>query len=437
MKQKFIVLGSLLMLMSGTSVYAGLNEGGEIVGTFDSAKVILPSTQYTPDEPYEASVWVFNEGRRYEDQYYNHIWATPALDSDGHKWYENDYTLTDSEGIGWTTATSPFSSDEYYNNHKSFRWAEPDITAEIYMRRIFSLDALPEGIIYLACGHDDAPAEWYINGEMVHSVGDGWNVEEYVALSDEQRNLLKTDGTPNVLAVHVHQNWGGAYADCGLYGADMSITRKLLTTVADGPWECKYYMLNYNSDIEVAETAGWASENEDESDWMHGYGPMSNEANMFYVTEWPSQVRPILVRRHFNISAYDMECLKEGSLSLTCSYDENPKIYLNGTLIWQTEGWSDNNYATHLLSEDQIALLHEGDNTLSVSLAQGGGGGHIDYGLEITAPYIPTGISVTEGESAETFTDKRVFDLNGRYLGDSTDTLPKGIYIVGGKKIRK
>lgn len=437
MKQKSIVLGSLLMLVSGMPVYAGLNDIGEIEGTFNPAKVILPSTQYTPDEPYEASVWVFNEGRRYEDQYYNHIWAIPALDSDGHEWYENDYTLTDSEGIGWTTATSPFSSDEYYNNHKSFRWAEPDITAEIYMRRIFSLDALPEGIIYLACGHDDAPAEWYINGEMVHSVGDGWNVEEYVALSDEQRNLLKTDGTPNVLAVHVHQNWGGAYADCGLYGADMSITRKLLTTVADGPWECKYYMLNYNSDIEVAETAGWASENEDESDWMPGYGPMSNDANMFYVTEWPSQVRPILVRRHFNISAYDMECLKEGSLSLTCSYDENPKIYLNGTLIWQTEGWSDNNYATHLLSEDQIALLHEGDNTLSVSLAQGGGGGHIDYGLEITAPYIPTGITVTEGESAETFTDKRVFDLNGRYLGDSTDNLPKGIYIVGGKKIKK
>ena len=36
-------------------------------------------------------------------------------------------------------------------------------------------------------------------------------------LSPAQIALIHTDGTPNVLAVHVSQNWGGYHLDCGLY----------------------------------------------------------------------------------------------------------------------------------------------------------------------------------------------------------------------------
>lgn len=437
MKRKCLSCGMSFVLALGSSIYADVRESGEVVGIFNPEKVILASSQYTPEQPYTAAVWVYNNGTRYDNQYYNHIWATPAKDKGNHEWYEPEYTLTDGDGINWITASSPFSSDDTYKGQKSFRWVEADITGDIYIRRTFTLDSLPDGLLYLACGHDDAPAEWYINGVRVHSVSDGWDNDEYKVLTAEQKSLIKTDGSPNILAVHVHQNWGGAFADCGLYGADMSVSSTLLNTVSEGTWPCKYYMLNYNSDIEVAESVGWASENEDEDDWMEGYGPMSNDDNMFYVTEWASQVRPILIRRHFNVTYDDMSLLENGLLTLVCSYDENPKVYLNGNLIWRANGWSDNNYDSYILSEEQVEMLHEGDNTLAVSLSQGEGGGHIDYGLKITAPYEASGITPVLQEKPNDYTDSKIYNIHGQFLGRSLDNLPKGIYIVGGKKVKK
>ena len=428
MKYKIRLWIAMLAMVSAT--VSASAQTMEVSSVFNPLKVILPSSQYTPETPYSASIWVFNEGKRYADEDYNRIWAIPEADTDGRHWYDPAYRQGDVSG--WQSAQAPFSSDEYYMGQRSHQWITSDITGEIYIRRSFTLSSIPEGTIYLACGHDDGPSEWYINGEPVHTVSDGWNNDEYCPLSDDQKALLKTDGSDNVMAVHVHQNWGGAFADCGLYGADMSLTRTFLNTVTNGEWPCRYYMLNYNSDIPVAEAAGWATETEDEADWVEGVGPMSNDANMFLVTRWPSQLRPILIRRHFSLTEDDLVSIAEGNLSLVCSYDEEPKVYLNGTLIWSASGWNDNDYASYSLTDVQKDLLHEGDNVLAVSLAQGGGGGHIDYGLRIVAPYVPDGVTgIPDSDSAAS---SRIYNLHGQYLGSSADGLPRGIYIVGGKK---
>lgn len=403
----------------------------KVVCTFNPKNVVLPSSQYTPDVPYQADVWVCNTGRRYSEQFYNKVWAVPENDFEGHDWFDPAFDV-DNVSQEWVTATAPFSSDDYYKGHKSFRWITSEIMGDIYVRRTFSLTEPLSGAVYMSVGHDDAPSEWYINGVLVHTVSDGWNNDEYVLLTDEQKALVKTDGSENVIAVHVHQNWGGAFADCGLYVADMSVESQLLHTVSDGPWNCKYYILNYNSDISDAENGKWASLEEDEADWVNGIGPFSNDDNMFFTTEWPSQVRPILIRRHFNLSASELETAKNGVIKLVCSYDENPKVYLNGVLIWSTSGWNDNNYTEMVLSERNKRLLQEGDNVLAVSLTQGGGGGHIDYGLKLVKDYIPT--SVNHFKAVTDKEDNRIYNLNGQYLGTSADRLAKGIYIVGGKK---
>ena len=407
-------------------------NGQEVKSQFNPDKVILPSSQYTPANPYTASVWVFNDGKRYADQYYNHIWATPPADRQGNPWYAPEYAQEDTR---WQNARAPYSSDEYYLGQKSFRWVEAEIMGEIYIRRTFTINRNIEADIFLSCGHDDAPSEWYINGTMVHSVGDGWNNDEYVLLTPEQKALIKMDGSENIIAAHIHQNWGGAFADCGLYEADMVENSSLLSTLDDGAWPCRYYMLNYNSDMADAENANWASEEEDEDDWISGVGPFSNDANIFLTTEWPSQERPILVRRHFSLSDAEISPLAESSVKLLCSYDENPKVYLNGSLIWQSDGWNDNKYATITLSDEHKKLLHKGDNVLAVSLTQGGGGGHIDYGLIMEHEISFSGIVSPTDEPAAS--NPRIYNINGQYLGDDLNRLPKGIYIQGNKKIIK
>ena len=381
---------------------------------------------------------VFNTGRRYTDADYNKVWDTPPMDAVGHAWYEPGYELTNGEQT-WQLQTSPFSSDEYYKEKHSYRWISADITGDIYLRRSFTLNEPIARDLFLACGHDDAPSEWYINGVQVFTVADGWNNDERVLLTSEQKALIKTDGSENILAVHVHQNWGGAFADCGLYEADMRRVTELLPTLDKGAWPCSYYLLNSNDELNNINARDWAGRCTNEEDWVMGDGPLSNSNDKFLSTYWGSTRLPLLVRRHFTLSAAELSNITESTLELTCSYDENPKIYLNGNLIWQKNGWNDNDYAHYTLTKEQKMLLKEGDNVLAVSLMAGGGGGHIDYGLSITENYVPSAINDLQrsmhGTQSTLDKGQNSYDLQGRGLSGIPSK--HGIYIINGKKIIK
>ena len=365
---------------------------GDVTPTWNPSNIILPSSEYTPNLPYQALVYVVNSGERYEgpqgseNEKYNHVWGTPANDAAGNPWYAVNYSPVSDEVSAWTLESAPFSTDEYYKDNKSFQWISNDIMGDFYMRRSFFLNSVHDGPVYLSIGHDDAPAEWYINGVLVYQEFDGWNNSAYYLLNDEQKNLLHEG--ENIIAVHVHQNWGGAFADCGLYAADYKTS--YLNTVSDGPWECVYKLVPTNDDIAPAVEAGAFAKDADESDWTEGLGSFSNSDDQFKVTFWdsyydagnvenPGEGSALLVRRHFNLTAAELKAMT--NVFLTCSYDEYPKVYLNGTFIWSADGWNDGNYATHELTEEQKGLLVEGDNVLAVSVQRGGGGGHIDYGF--------------------------------------------------------
>lgn len=405
-----------------------------VTATWNAQKAVLPSSQFTPAQTWQAQVMVFNDGRRYQDTDYNNVWGTPPLDAAGRQWFEPGYELTDGTK-SWHAETSPFSSDEYYMSQRSYRWITADITGDIYLRRTFTLSELPAADIFLACGHDDAPAEYYINGTQVFTVSDGWNNDERVLLTADQKALIKTDGTENLLAVHVHQNWGGAYADCGLYEADMSLTTTLLPTLSQGPWPCAYYLLDSNTELNSLNAKEWTSRCTDEDEWIMGYGPLSNSNDQFLTTLWGSQMQSLLVRRHFSLTADMLERIAESTLQMTCSYDENPKVYLNGTLIWSTSGWNDNDYANYTLSAINKRLLREGDNVLCVSLQQGNGGGHIDYGLSITEPYDPATQGISKAQPDDRYTDDRTYDLQGRRVSASGVHAPTLIIRNGRKYI--
>ena len=212
-----------------------------------------------------------------------------------------------------------------------------------------------------------------------------------------------------------------------------TVTEYFLDTVdsGEGSWPCLFYELNYNTDITVAEKAKWYLQDEDESYWREGIGPFSIDANKFLVTQWQSTVHPILIRRHFYLTAEDLAKIEAGTVTLVYSYDENPKIWLNGTLLVSATGWNDNNYASLRFTSARKKLLVEGDNVLCVSLQQGDGGGHIDYGLSVTYNPMHDGIEPLsfshEGEGY-------IYDINGRKVQENS-SLKKGILIKQNKKV--
>lgn len=279
---------AMLGLVSASSLTVPASaEGLLVVG---ANVIIAPSSQYDGDKEWSAATWVYNTGINYgtgntDNPFYNIINGVPATDANGYEWYQAEYDTATvgfneekNEPIKWEVHTAPFSSDEKYNGRPSYRWTTESIMADIYFRRTFSTTQLLSGDVYLACGHDDAPCEYYINGvlvfqktgfevdhwdytydsetnELVDSIPvykNGWNNSEFVKLTDEQKALIKLGGEENLLAVHVHQNWGGAFADCGLYtsvpgGVDMGYVT---------PWTGKVLFNSWGGYLD-ADRHGW------------------------------------------------------------------------------------------------------------------------------------------------------------------------------------
>lgn len=184
---------------------------------------LLPSYRIDKSN-YSVTAMVFNDNIHWNDWSAANggktgvILGTPPTDSNGRKWYENGYTLTDDGKRKWNTLIAPMETGS---------WADTDISADIYFRREFKIDKNIEGRLIIKSAFDDAPCEIYINGTLIKQYADGdpdGSLAAQHLLTDEQMKLIKTDGTPNLLAMHVHNDYGGSNADVGLYIAEKPYT---------------------------------------------------------------------------------------------------------------------------------------------------------------------------------------------------------------------
>lgn len=329
MKKALLSLAALAMTMSANA--QGITAVGANV-------VILPSVQWDK-KAYDAWTYVINSGTDYGDwntdnPNYNVLCGDePADDSNGKHWTEIGYDPTDEATIGdnmftgdeilWEEHTAPFSSDETNNGLPSYRWTTSSVMADIYFRRSFTTTSVLPNDVYLACGHDDAPCEYYINGVLVFSkdgdpaAGNGWNNNEFVKLTDDQKALIKKDGSENILAVHVHQNWGGAFADCGLYtsvpgGIDMGYVT---------PWTGKTIFnswggYNYNGSSSFRNAGA-------KNEWEALYEAMPGDVYTLHMTtesmdQWGAQLH---FKTPINLDENKTYTLKF-KLTPTCDYDE-------------------------------------------------------------------------------------------------------------------
>lgn len=271
---------TLLSMAAALFALAANADGIDAVGANIE---ILPSTKHgstVEARQWKAWVYAINTGTRFdsngqgngsENENYNVVWGTPDDDSNSKKWYEVGYSMEDVTGVNsttgdeitWEEVNAPFTSngDGYNGATKTYNWLDSEIMGEIYIRRTFTTDRLLAGDVYLACGHDDAPSEYYLNGVLIKSFSDGWDESAVYKLTDEQKALIIRDGvTENVLAVHVHQNWGGAFADCGLYtlvpgGVEMGYVNSWTgKTIFNS---CGGYQFNGQSSFVVNANHGW------------------------------------------------------------------------------------------------------------------------------------------------------------------------------------
>ena len=128
---------------------------------------------------------------------------TEAKQADG--WQKPDFKAN-----GWQTGRAAFG-----NAGDNIRTGWSKEHSDIYIRREINLTAEDlKGDLYALYSHDDA-CELYINGTQVATGRMDAVFNESVRLNAQQKQLLH-EGR-NVMALHVYNNAGGAYADFGLY----------------------------------------------------------------------------------------------------------------------------------------------------------------------------------------------------------------------------
>lgn len=206
MKKIILLLTTLLLSLSVDA--QGIEEVGATV-------TILPATRYT-QEQWTVPAYNLRLGNTVEWGEDYPVLGTPPADRNGRQWYEPNYQLTNGDA-NWVNATAPFSSNRWYNGMPSTRWASDYEPADLYFRRTFKTDVSLKANIYLACGYDDSPCEYYLNGTLIFSSDYGWNENAYMQMTASQKALIYNDGRDNIIAVHIHNNYGGSYADVGLY----------------------------------------------------------------------------------------------------------------------------------------------------------------------------------------------------------------------------
>lgn len=274
------------LLLPVATLFSLMVSAGNGITEVGADFAILPSSFYDGDLNWKAWTWVYNSGRTYgwpqneSNELYNWVVGIPEPDAEGREWFEpgfdmsqkeNDQNiwLTDEDGqptpILWEEHDAPFSADAWYNGNASYRWTTTNVVADIYLRRLFTADSSLLKLsspFYLACTHDDSPSEFYINGELVYSTTDGWEDRgRYIQLTDEQKALIKLNGEENVIAVHVHQNWGGALADVGLYTKkeaepEPSAPKNVLDMGYNTPWTGKA-LFNSEGGYNTGDTHAW------------------------------------------------------------------------------------------------------------------------------------------------------------------------------------
>jgi len=121
----------------------------------------------------------------------------------------DDWFAADFDDASWQTGPGGFGTEGTPGAVVGTRWDGKDI----WLRRTFNLDSLPEGKLFLKIHHDE-DAEVYLNGQLVAKRRGYRGGYGLVPLDVDGPSPLRQG--ENHLAVHCRQTQGGQFVDVGL-----------------------------------------------------------------------------------------------------------------------------------------------------------------------------------------------------------------------------
>ncbi|MGY4384375.1 hypothetical protein ACVWYN_001401 [Pedobacter sp. UYP24] len=131
---------------------------------------------------------------------------------------------------------------------------------------------------------------------------------------------------------------------------------------------------DYNfSYTESAPSGDWKSADYTAGAWKTGAAPFG-DLSTFAKTEW--KTKDLWVRRSFDLANPLLN-----DLALKLSHDDNVEVYLNGSLIYIAEGWTNNKFIYVPIKAAVLKGLKKENNILAIHIANTAGGAWLDAGL--------------------------------------------------------
>ena len=132
-----------------------------------------------------------------------------ALPAPTSSWKAIAYTTTSA----WETKEMPMGSPSYMAPYRTTWEGEYN---SYWIRREFTMDEVNAATTYYLEAYHDDHYEIYVNGRQIDKA-DNWTEANGSPVVKKVTNGAFKVGK-NVIAIHIQQNTGGAYFDCGLYG---------------------------------------------------------------------------------------------------------------------------------------------------------------------------------------------------------------------------
>lgn len=132
-----------------------------------------------------------------------------ALSAPSSKWKGVDFELTSA----WVSQEMPMGSPSYLAPYRTTWEGEYN---SYWIRREFMLDEVNGATTYYLEAYHDDHYDIYINGRQIDKA-DNWTEANGNPVVKRITNATLKEGK-NVIAIHIQQNMGGAYFDCGIYG---------------------------------------------------------------------------------------------------------------------------------------------------------------------------------------------------------------------------
>ena len=278
-------------------------------------------------------------------------------------WYEKDASES-----GWTTKYGAFGSMNEYDGVTT-DWTD---ISEYYIRRHVTLTEEDlKSDLWIVYSHDDN-FELYINGVKLAEGKDTWRQNVRVHLQGSSRDALVAGD--NVIAFHVANTRGGALADVGFFRNILGFhpgMQSIAPMADEGPWDAR---------VRTATLSGttWTTEGYDDtgSAWETQSGAFGSTGEPYVNTPWSAQGSNVYIRRRVNLTAEDLQ----RDLHIIYSHDDVCEGYINGRKIFSTgETWVKN--VDYQLTNDDKAVLHEGENIIAYHVHNTTGGALADIGL--------------------------------------------------------